>query len=359
MTQENQTWLVLADDLKAFSQAIMESAGLSTDNAGIVTDALVAADLSGVHSHGVMRLPWYVSGLQAGAINPRPNLRQVRQRRCTGLLDGDSGMGQVVAVRGMEWALEMARTEGIGVVGVRNSNHFGTCAYYARLAARQDYIGIVLTNGWPIMAPWGGKNPMLGNHPLAVAIPAGEEPPVVLDIATSVVAQGKIALAAKKGERIPEGWALDEEGQPTQDPQKALTGLVMPLGGHKGYGLSLVIGVLSAVLTGAAIGWEMLDIPGAYRGMGTNVGHFLMAIDVETLVPLSEFKHRMDDVVRTLKACPKAEGVDRIYVPGEIEFLKEQAYRVEGIPMAAAVMHELRDLATRLDVGFPWSGGEA
>lgn len=358
MTRESSTWLVSADDLKVFSQAVLERVGLPANDAGIVADHLVVADLRGVHSHGAVRLPWYVSGIETATINPRPNLRRVRQRRCVGLLDGDNGMGQVVAARGMEWALEMAHAEGIGVVGVRRSNHFGTCAYYGHMAAQQDYIGLVFTGSWPLMAPWGGKEPMLGNHPLAVAIPADEEPPVVLDIATSVVAQGRIALVAKKGESIPEGWALDKEGRPTQDPREALEGLLMPLGGYKGYGLSLVIGILSAVLTGSAISWEMLDIPAVCKGLGINAGHFFMAIDVETFVPLPEFKRRVDGVVRTLKTCPRAEGVERIYVPGEIEYLKEQAYRAEGIPVAAAVMQELRELAARLEVEFLWSGRE-
>ena len=198
---------------------------------------------------------------------------------------------------------------------------------------------------------------MLGNHPLAVGIPAGEEPPVILDMATSVAAQGTIALALKKGECIPEGWAMDRRGRPTQDPREALDGLIMPLGGYKGYGLSLVIGVLTAVLTGAATSWEMLDIPSLCRGLGTNVGHLLMAIDVESFIPLAEFKRLIDQMVRTLKACPRAEGVDRIYMPGEIEHLRQQTYQTEGIPMDSVVREELRELAVRFKVEFPWPEG--
>ena len=354
MTRENSTWHVSAGDLKALSQDILEHAGLPSSDASIVADNLVTADLRGVHSHGVVRLPWYVSALQAGGVNSHPNLRRVHHRHCVGLLDGDNGMGQVVAAQGMKWALEIAHTEGIGVVGVRGSNHFGTCAYYVQMATRQDYIGIVFTNGWPLMAPWGGKEAMLGNHPLAVGIPAGEEPPVILDMATSVVAQGTIDLAYKKGECIPEGWAMDKRGWPTQDPREALDGLIMPLGGHKGYGLSLVIGFLTTVLTGAAMSWEMLDIPSLCRGLGTNVGHLLMAIDVDSFIPLAEFKRRMEKMVRTLKACPRAEGVDRIYMPGEIEYLKQRTYQAEGIPIASVVRQELRELAARFKVEFPW-----
>ena len=354
MSEETSTLRVSADDLKAFCQAILEHVGLPANDAELVADTLVAADLGGVHSHGVMRLSHYVPGLIAGAINLHPRLSRVRESRCTGLLDGDNGMGQIVAVRAMEWAVEMTLAAGIGVVGVRNSNHFGTCGYYARMAIQHDYIGIVLTNGFPTMAPWGGKKLMLGNHPLAIAIPTDEEPPVVLDISTSVVSQGKVILAAKKGETIPDGWAMDREGRPTQDPQEALDGLLMPLGEHKGYGLSLVIAVLSAALTGAAMSWEMVDTPERYMYMGVNIGHFLMAIDVQNFVPLPEFKHRMDEVVRALRESPKAAGVDRIFVPGEMYSARQQTYLTEGIPMDPNVMRELRNLANQLDLNFHW-----
>ena len=357
MSAENSVWRVSTDELNAFVASIMVRVGMAPGGAAIVADNLVAADLAGMHSHGVMRVPWYVSGLQKGAVNPRPTLRRTSQRRYAGALDGDNGMGQVIAVRGMEWALEMTHNEGIGMVGVQHSNHFGAAAHFARMAAIEGYIGAAMTNGYPNMAAWGGTQRMLGNHPLDVAIPSGEAPPVVLDIASSVAAQGKIALAAKKGESIPLGWALDENGQPNQDSQQAVDGLLMPLGGHKGYGMSLVILVMSAVLTGATMSWEMPSLQTGQRGLGNDVGHFLMAIDVENLCPLAVFKQRMDEAIAALKACPRADGVDSIYVPGELEFLKEKAYRAEGIPMAEAVMQELRELVSRLDVGFPWSQG--
>ena len=355
MAEKNSTCKIDAGELHAFTQDIFERAGLSAEDAGIVADNLVGADLSGVHSHGVMRLPWYTGGLRNGAVNLRPNMQRLRQRRCSGLLDGDNGMGQVVGARAMEWAIEMAKAEGVGTVGVYHSNHFGAAALFARMALEHDLIGIAMTNSGPLMAPWGGKERMLGNHPIAFAIPGGEELPVVLDIATSVAAFGKINLAAMKGESIPVGWAMDKEGRPTTDAKEAEQGLVAPLGGHKGYGLSLVIGVLSAVLTGAAFGWEMLEVSGQKLMQGVNVGHFFMAFDVENYIDLGEFKQHMDEVIRHLRACPRIEGVDRIYIPGEIEFLKERAYGTEGIPVSGAVLSELRELAGELGAKFPWS----
>lgn len=355
MIVKDATYRVNEQELRAFTQAVFERAGLTPEDAGISADNLVDADLTGVHSHGVMRIPWYAGGIMKGAINLRPNIQRLRRRRCSGLLDGDNGMGQVVAYRAMEWAIEMAQAEGVGTVAVNHSNHFGAAALFARMALKHDFIGIAMTNSGPLMAPWGGKERMLGNHPIAFAIPAGEELPVVLDIATSVAAFGKIQLAAMKGELIPDDWAMDKEGRPTTDANTALQGLVSPLGGYKGYGLSLVVGVLSAVLSGAAFGWEMLKVPGQQMMQGVNVGHFLMAVDVENYIDRNEFKGHMDDIIRHLKNCPRIEGVERIYLPGEPELLKEQQYRSEGVPVSGAVLDELRKIAGELGVKYPWS----
>lgn len=353
MSGDSMTWRMSAQDLKEWSQDILGQVGLHDDDASRVADHLITADLRGVHSHGVVRMPWYVSGLESGAINPCPKVRRVPGGRSVGVLDGDNGMGQVVAGSAMEWALEMACAEGVGVVAVRGSNHFGTCAYYAEMATQQNLIGIAITNGWPLMAPWGGRKPMLGNHPLAIGIPTKEEPPILFDMATSVAAQGKIALAAAKGERLPMGWALDKAGRATDDAQEALEGLLMPVGGHKGYGLSLMIGLLAGTLSGAAMSWEMRDMASLTSGLGTDVGHLMAAISVNRFILLDEFQRRVDESVRSLRACPKADGVDRVYVPGEIEYETMQLYLKEGIPLHSVVAKDLVGLAARFGVGFP------
>ena len=242
-----------ADDLRKFAREVLTRVGVPSDHAAMTANSLVEADQRGVHTHGLAYLPVYVQRLMAGGINPAPAIRLVSERPSTALIDGDNGLGQVVGVQAIQLAINKAREHGAGLVGVRNSNHFGAAAHYAMAAAREGMIGLAMSNIGPTMAPWGGITPCYGNNPISYAVPTGEAA-IVLDMATSVVSRGRISAAAARGETIPLGWACDREGRPTQDPNLALEGLLLPVGGYKGYGIALLIDILSGVLTGGAFG---------------------------------------------------------------------------------------------------------
>lgn len=331
------------DRLRRYVQRVFMSADLPETDAGIVADTLVAASLRGVDSHGVMRVPLYMRRLRAGIVNPRPELRVVREFGAMRVLDADDGMGQVASVRAIDCAIEVARTTGISYVGVRRSTHFGMAAYYPMRALPHGMIGIAWTNGPPVMVPYGGRQPLLCNNPLACAIPAGAEDPIVVDMAMSVAAGGKIRLAALTGGAIPAHWALAPDGAPTTDPKLAAKGPLLPLGAessYKGYALALIADILSGVLTGAAFGagvgflWD--DLSGAQ-----NTGHMFMAINVEGLMPLPEFTARVDAAIRELRSCPPAAGHDRVRIPGEPEFETERSRRQTGIPMTDEILEGL------------------
>lgn len=341
-----------AERAKQMCQDMLRAAGVPAQHAELVADTLVFAELRGVSSHGLARLGSYIRRVKLGLMNPTASPCVLQKGASTALVDGCNGFGQVVTMRAMNLAIEMAGATGAAVVGVRNSNHFGTAAYYVMAAVNVGMIGMVLSNAAPAMAPWGGAVAMLGTNPLAVGIPAGEEPPILLDMATSAVARGKIRLAAKKGEKIPEGWALNSKGDPTTVPQEALAGTLLPASGPKGYGLALVIDVLSGVLTGSGFGKTVKaldDMSGPVRA-----GHFLAAINVQAFTDLPSFKSDVDALIRQVRACPRAAGVDRIYLPGEIEFEAAARLRKEGIALSDKVAADLRALGAELgvDVGF-------
>jgi LDH2 family malate/lactate/ureidoglycolate dehydrogenase len=243
-----------AGSLRAFCEEVFLSCGMVQEDAAIVADSLVQANLRGVDSHGVARVGIYAKRLKMGLVNPRPNVGIVRESAGTLLVDGDNGMGQVVGVRAIDLGLDKAGKSGGISVGVRRSNHYGAGAYYVQRAVARDAIAFAYSNAPPTMAPWGGVDPYVGTNPYAYGVPAGEHRPIVLDMATSIVARGKIILAAERGEPIPEGWAIDAEGNPTTDAQEALAGSVLPFGGPKGYALSLMIDIMAGALTGAGFG---------------------------------------------------------------------------------------------------------
>lgn len=339
---------VQADRLGRFCLQLFEKVGVPSAEAKVAVDNLIEADLRGVDTHGVTRIAIYIERLQSGAVKARPQMKILRETPVSALLDGDHGLGQVVSARAMEIAIQKARAGVVGLVGVRNSTHNGALAHFAMMAVKEDLIGIALTNTVPLMAPTGGNEAMIGNNPFAIAAPAGKEKPVVFDMACSIAARGKIILAAKKGEKIPLGWAIDKDGLPTEDAQAALEGLILPVGGHKGYGLALMVDVLSGVLTGANFG------PGVgplYNNPGVQgIGHLLAAINIEAFMPLDEFKARMDRMIRDLKNCKKAKGTTEIFLPGEIEMGIEARRRREGIPLSRAVYDELCALGRRLGI---------
>jgi LDH2 family malate/lactate/ureidoglycolate dehydrogenase len=335
---------IAAEQLRATCITILEKAGLPPGDAANAADCLVQADLRGVDTHGVIHLPMYVRRIKLGLTNPHPRLVILRETAATALLDGDHGLGQVVALRAMEQAIALAERSGVGLVGVRNSTHFGMAAYFAMMALEWDMIGLVVNSGRAAMPPWGGSEARIGNNPIAIAVPASQERPIVLDMAMSVSARGKIKRALRQGGPIPADWATDRFGQPTTDAAQALAGFLNPLGGPKGYGLALINGLLAGVLMGGAFAWEMgslyddLDRP-------QRVGHLLAAIAIDSFMPVAEFKARIDELVREIRGCPPAPGIERVYLPGEIEFECHEQRSRDGIPLPEALWSELREMA--------------
>ncbi len=327
---------------------ILESVGVPPDQAQMTAEVVVEGDLRGVESHGVLRLPAYVHRVQKGLMKAVTEVKTVVERPATVLLDAGGGFGQVAGIHAIDRAIEKARQNGVGTVAVRNANHFGVAAYYAMRALPHRMIGMVASNAAPSMAAWGGAAPVLGTNPICIAIPTGLDVDIVLDMASSQVARGKIRLAAVKGEPIPPGWALDAAGRPTQDPQEALKGTLMPMGGPKGYGLALVVDVLAGVMTGADFSVRMASVHDLERP--TSVGFVMQAVDISAFIPWEEFTARMRELVDIVRGSPRAPGVERIYLPGEIEWLKAQERRQNGVPVSRSVLRELEALAEELGV---------
>ncbi len=341
-----------ADGLRTFVTAIFARVGMNDADAALLADTLVAADLAGVHSHGVLRVPEYVGKLTTGGVNPRGVPTIARDSGACLVVDGGNSMGQIGAHYAMAQAVARAESTGIAAVAVRGSNHCGAMAYWAGMALPHDMIGLATTNALPTMAPWGGAERLLGINPLAVAVPAGEEAPIVYDAAFAATAHGKMRVYAQRGQQLPEGWALDRNGQPTTDPLAGMAGLLMPSGGFKGTGLAMIMGILSAMLSGAAYGTELGDMEhGAHAGQD---GHFFAAIRVAAFEDVARFKSRVDVAVRQLHAAHRAPGVECIYAPGELEHTRHAIYTRDGIPLNAVTLADLRRVAS--DLGVPVSG---
>ncbi|HZO26899.1 MAG TPA: Ldh family oxidoreductase, partial [Chloroflexota bacterium] len=291
---------VQADDLLGFVADAFRRCGMGDDDAALLADSLVVADLRGVHSHGVLRVPEYVKKLTVDGVDPRGRPSLVRDGGACLVVNGGNSMGQIGAQFAMARVIERAEAHGIAAAGVRGSNHCGTMAYYAMQALPRDMIGLATTNALPTMAPWGGAERILGINPLGVAIPAGEELPIVYDAAFSGSSHGKIRIYEQKGLKLPEGWALDLDGRPTTDPTAAIDGLLQPIGGFKGAGLAMLMGILSSMLSGAAYGTELGNMEdGPKAGQD---GHFFAAIRVDAFEDVARFKARVDAAIRELHA---------------------------------------------------------
>ncbi|MGH9839707.1 MAG: Ldh family oxidoreductase [Blastocatellia bacterium] len=337
---------VSAEALQALVRDIFLRCGMSREDAALLAETLVAADLRGVHSHGVLRVPDYIHKLTAGGVDPRGQPRVVKNSPAAIVVDGGNSMGQIGSAFAMRQVIERARAANLAAAAVRGSNHCGALAYFAMLALPENMIGVATTNALPTMAPWGGADKILGINPLAIAIPAGEEDRVVLDIAFSASSHGKLRVYHQKNHPIPPDWAFDADGRPTTDAGAALDGLLQPIGGYKGTGLALVMGVLSTLLSGASYGTElgnMIDGPRA----GAD-GHFFLALNVAAFEEVGRFKRRMDEVIRQIREGRRAPGVDRIYAPGGLEAENERRYRREGIPLNAATLEDIRRTALHL-----------
>ena len=333
---------VPASRLRQFCYQVARKLEVPEEDADVLAGTLVDADLRGVHTHGSSLLLGYARRLQAGGTKRNASLTVVQDGPAVATADGNAGIGQVIATHAMRLAIEKARHAGIGAVSVRNSNHFGAAATYSMLALPHDMIGFATTNAGARVPPFGGTSAAIGNNPLSYAIPAGTERPIVLDMAQSVVAAGKLGMAQRKGEKIPLGWAIDIDGNPTDDPKVGLAGLLLPLAGPKGFGLALVMDALSGALSTGAVGLDLAGPRPADRPF--RVSHFFMAIDVGHFAAVDEFKSRVDRVIRDTKAARKAPGVDEIYLPGEIEFNLRDRREREGIPLLASLVDDLEKL---------------
>jgi LDH2 family malate/lactate/ureidoglycolate dehydrogenase len=330
------------DRLRTFIAALFRAAGVPPADAHLVADTLVEADLWGHQSHGVLRASWYLARLKSGVMQATPHLTYVTDAGALAVLDGGDSIGQVVATEAARSAVRRAKAHGIGVVSVRNSNHFGTAMYYTRMAAAEGCVAFLSTNASPSMPPWGGRRKLVGNNPWSIAAPAGPHPPMVLDIANTGVARGKIYLAKNRGEQIPLGWAIDADGRPTTDPAAAIAGNILPMAGHKGYAIALMMDVLSGVLSGSGF----LDrVTGPYvADRRSGCGHLFIALDVAAFRPRAEFEADMERMIADIRATPLAPGVERLYYPGEIEIANAARHRRDGLALPADTCADLDTL---------------
>ncbi len=364
---DDKPTMVFPDPLRKFCEQVFVSLGVERAGAAVTADVLVSADLRGVDSHGVARLKRYVDGLKAGVMKARPATRVVAETPATITYDADAGLGQPVSHAAMRKALEKAVALGAGFATVRNSNHYGIAGYYAMMALEENMIGISTTNSDVLVVPTFSRNALLGTNPIAVAVPAGKNAAFVLDMATSTVPRGKLEVYDRLGKPMPAGWATDETGVGTADATRVLKnfttragGGLSPLGGagellsgHKGYGLALLVDILSAVLPGAAYA-DLVYPKKDGKPLPANLGHFFGAFRIDAFRPLDEFKRDMDDLTNRLKNADKAAGADRIYIHGEKEWEKAAEREAKGIPLHPKVVATLSQIGRDAGVGLPF-----
>ncbi|MCI0756383.1 Ldh family oxidoreductase [Teichococcus vastitatis] len=342
---------VTAQALADFVAGLYRSNGVPASDAQLVADTLVTADLWGHSSHGVMRAPWYIDRLRSGVMRPVTEPRMLVDTGAISVLDAEDGVGQVIAARAMLDAVRRAKAHGVGVVSVRNSNHHGALGYFTRMAAAEGCIGMLTTNGSPAMAPWGGRRKLVGNNPWSIAAPAGRYAPMMLDIANTVVARGKIFLARQKNQPIPDHWAIDETGAATTDPVAALRGVIQPMAEHKGYAISVMMDVLSGVLSGSGV---LDEVHGPYQAeKRSRCGHMFLALNIAAFGPDGAFAERMEQMVERIKAVPRVPGCEEVFYPGEIEARNEERHRREGLNLPAKTLADLAQVAMRMKLPVP------
>jgi LDH2 family malate/lactate/ureidoglycolate dehydrogenase len=349
LKNEVETIVVQEAALVAFCAKVLAKLGVPADEAQIISKNLVEADLRGVDSHGVVRFPIYVSRLSDGGNNPRPEIKTVRETATTAVIDGDNGMGQIVGIRAMELAIRKARQGDCAFVAVRNSNHYGACAAFVEMAAKHDMIGFTFTAGAVNhMTPWGGAEAVLGNNPFAVGFPTDREFPIVLDMACSVAARGKIIVAAKDQTPIPVDWSTDGQGAPTTDPVEALKGFMLPIAGPKGYALTMTVGLLGSMLSGAAFG---RDVTHMYEetDKAQNVGHLFGVLPISAFDEIEAYKARIGKAIDDMKGVAKAPSVKEVFVPGEREYYTLLDKRQNGIRLSRSIAAELQEIGGKFD----------
>lgn len=336
--------------LEAFVARSFAACGMPESDADTAAALMVRADLIGQEGHGVFRLPMYARRIRAGGLNVRPEFKIVEERTATALVDGDNGLGHLVMHHATELAMEKAAKSGVAWVGARYSNHAGPASLYPMMALKNDMIGLYIAVGSANhLPPWGGTEMLLSTNPIAVAIPAAKRPPIVLDMATTVAAYGKVKTAAARGEAMPEGWMIDRMGAPLTDPKRAAEGFLLPIGGPKGYGLSLVFGILAGILNGAAFGRDVVDFNSDSTSV-TNTGHLIVALDIGAFADVERFKAGIDKVWDEMKSSPRLPDVTEIRLPGERLAWVETERRRDGIPITLALRLQLDELASDLGI---------
>jgi LDH2 family malate/lactate/ureidoglycolate dehydrogenase len=338
-----------ADRLIDFGTAVYHGVGMPEADARLVADTLVQADLWGHQSHGVLRLGWYLDRVRNGVMKPVTQPEFVVDAGSIAVIDGHDGVGHVLTMLATREAVKRAKAHGLGAVGVRMSNHFGTCMYYTLTGAGEGCVMLLTSNGGPAMAPWGGRRKIIGTNPWSVAAPAGDRAPFVVDMANTGVARGKIYLARQKRQPIPLGWAIDAAGAPTTDPQEAIDGIILPMAEHKGYAIASMIDVLSGVLTGSGF---LSQVHSPYKtAEKSNCGHLMIALNIEAFQPLAQFNARMKEWIAEVKSVPLAQGVDEVFYPGEMEANNAIRNRRDGLLLPDDTLTDLKRIAreTRLE----------
>lgn len=331
--------------LENFINSVLISHGFPEEHARLCAIRMLEADLRGMHGHGIFRLSSYCLRIREGGYNKTPDIKIERETPISALVDGDNGLGQVVVTKAADLAISKAKKSGMAWVGIRNSNHAGAGGVYTALSLKHDLISMYMAVGNANhLPPWGGVDELLSTNPIAFAIPTGKEPPIVLDIATTVASYGKVKVKAQKGEPLPVGWMVDRQGRQLTDPSRVKEGFLLPIGGHKGYGLSLVIGCLAGVLNTAAFGSSVIDFNKDFR-TPTNSGQMYFAMQPDLFRDLDEFKAEMDLRIRELRKSTPMEGAGPVRVPGEMALVREKEMKVQGIPVAPQVLEDLQDIA--------------
>ena len=332
-----------AQQLLEFATAVYAGQGVPEADARLIADTLVQADLWGHQSHGVLRLGWYLDRLRNKVMNPLTTPEFVVDAGGIAVIDGHDGVGHVLTKLAAEEAIKRAKVHGIAAVGVRMSNHFGTCMYYTLIGARAGCVMMLTSNGGPAMAPWGGRKKIIGTNPWSIAAPAGRHAPFVVDMANTGVARGKIYLARNKRQPIPEGWAINADGAPTTDPQEAIDGIILPMAGHKGYAIAAMVDMMSGVLTGSGF---LSAVHSPYKtAEKSNCGHFMMAVNIEAMQPLAAFNARMEQFIAEIKAVPLAQGCDEVFYPGEMEARNDVRNRRQGLQLPDDTIADLQRIA--------------
>ncbi len=365
MTEASETFSI--EGLKDFSTKVFIHFGVPANDAAVAADVLSLADVRGIDSHGVARLHTYFEMLSINRINPTPNIKIIRERKSVCTIDGDNGLGLVVGPKANEIAMEKASLFGSGWISVCNTNHFGIASYYPLQALTRDMIGWSMTNTTKLVAPLWGAERMLGTNPISIAFPGLKNPPIVIDLATSAAAYGKIEIAKRKKQQVPKGWIVDKEGSMSTNPDDMINGgAILPLGsdrelgGHKGYALSAMVDILSAVLSGA--NWGPFAPPFALRqeipsrSVGKGIGHFFGAMEIEGFMDVNEFKKRIDEWIEVFRNTKPAKGTAGVLIPGDPEHQEEAIRRKTGIPLLPAVIDDLKDISRQTGIPFPNQG---